>query len=348
LLKSIRIREADLALVEALQIAPRASWTAVGEALGITAVTAARRWERLTQAGLAWVTAAPGMPARDALCLAYIEISCRSGVSIQVANALARDSHALTVELTTGSADILVTAAAGDLDTMSRYLLERLGRLDGITATRARIATRVYTEGSAWSLGRLDRAAVQHLARHRVGHGATDGSTALPVGEFDHRVRAMVMELNLNGRASYADLAAQLQLSPAGARRHVVPLLASGAILPRTDVASPLWGWPVQVYLWATAPIGALAETARELGRFRQTRLAVTLVAAPSLLIAAWFRTLPEIHQFELGLATKLRHLQVTDRLLVLRSVKRMGRLLDSCGRAVGVLPIDVWRDPLG
>jgi DNA-binding Lrp family transcriptional regulator len=347
LLKSLRIREADLALVGALQVAPRASWTAVGGALGITAVTAARRWERLSQAGLAWVTIAPGMPVGDALCLAYIEISCRSGASIQVANTLAQDSHALTVELTTGSADILVTAAAADLDTMSRYLLERLGRLDGITGTRARIATRMYTEGSAWSLGRLDRAAVQHLTRHRMDDGSADGSAVLPMREFDDRVRAMVIELGLNGRASYADLAAQVELSPATARRHVAPLLASGAILPRTDVASALWGWPVQVYLWTTAPIAALAETARELGRFRQIRLAVTLAAAPSLLIAAWFRTVPEIHQFELGLAAKVRHLEVTDRLLVLRSVKRMGRLLDSSGRAVGALPMDFWRDPL-
>jgi hypothetical protein len=31
------------------------------------------------------------------------------------------------------------------------------------------------------------------------------------------------------------------------------------------------------------------------------------------------------------------------DRLVVLRTVKRMGRLVDTDGRAIGVVPINVW-----
>jgi hypothetical protein len=36
----------------------------------------------------------------------------------------------------------------------------------------------------------------------------------------------------------------------------------------------------------------------------------------------------------------------VTDRLVTLRTVKRMGRLLDEDGCAVGAVPMDVWADP--
>ncbi|WP_241196675.1 AsnC family protein, partial [Streptomyces sp. ADI95-17] len=39
--------ELDLALVDALQAAPRAPWSRIGRALGVDATTAARRWERL-------------------------------------------------------------------------------------------------------------------------------------------------------------------------------------------------------------------------------------------------------------------------------------------------------------
>lgn len=47
----------DLALLHALQIAPRASWTRIGQAIGVDPVTAARRWTRLTGEGYGWLTA---------------------------------------------------------------------------------------------------------------------------------------------------------------------------------------------------------------------------------------------------------------------------------------------------
>ncbi|MDH6576360.1 NAD kinase [Kitasatospora sp. MAP5-34] len=51
------VDELDLALVNALQLQPRAPWSLLGQTLGISPVTAARRWRRLSEAGIAWVTA---------------------------------------------------------------------------------------------------------------------------------------------------------------------------------------------------------------------------------------------------------------------------------------------------
>lgn len=48
------LSELDLALVNALQISPRAPWTELAKALDIDAATVARRWERLRTAGHAW------------------------------------------------------------------------------------------------------------------------------------------------------------------------------------------------------------------------------------------------------------------------------------------------------
>ena len=54
-----------------------------------------------------------------------------------------------------------------------------------------------------------------------------------------------------------------------------------------------------------------------------------------------------EVHRLELTISAKLPQLTVVDRLIVLRTVKRMGRLLDESGRAVGVVPINLWDDLL-
>ncbi|MET7782244.1 AsnC family protein [Streptomyces mirabilis] len=73
------VDETDLALVHALQIAPRAPWTAVGQALGIDPMTAARRWARLTGTGCAWVTCYPADVDLHEMSSAHMVKPQRSG-----------------------------------------------------------------------------------------------------------------------------------------------------------------------------------------------------------------------------------------------------------------------------
>jgi len=82
---------------------------------------------------------------------------------------------------------------------------------------------------------------------------------------------------------------------------------------------------------------------ARALAGMRQVRLVATTSSAPSMVICAWLHTVEEVHRFEQAIARGLPELQIVDRLVVLRTVKRMGRLVDAHGRAVGVVPINVW-----
>lgn len=344
--ESSTLSEVDRSLVDALQIAPRAPWSLIGDVLGIAPITAARRWQRLADEGLAWVTAAPGMAFRNEQCLAYVELTCDSAYRVEVAEAVARHNLALTVELTTGSADILVTVAAADLGTMSHYLLRHLGPVQHVTGSRARIATRIYTEGSAWRLCALAQPEVTSLHRIRHSHSTSD-NVDVPTVMTDS-VKAMLTHLSIDGRASYAELAQGAGISAATARRYLSRLLRTGAVILRTDVSAPVSGWPVQVYLWANVPVAELAESARILSDYRQARLCATVTAGPNLALCAWLRTVEEVHRLELMIARKLPHLEVVDRLIVLRQVKRMGRLLDEAGSAVGVVPINIWDDLLG
>jgi DNA-binding Lrp family transcriptional regulator len=336
----------DRVLIDALQIAPRASWSTIGNVLGISAVTAAKRWARLSETGMAWCTAAPGMALRNEQCLAYVEITCHPKDRFAVAEAIAKHSLAVTVELTTGSADILVTVAAADLSTMSHYLLEHLDQVPNVLSSRARIATRIYGEGSAWRVRELAPDAVSALEQVRVRQASDDAAVDGPL-QMSASVKAMLTHLALDGRASFTELAERCGTSPTTARRHISRLLNSGVVILRTDVNSRAIGWPVQVYLWANAPVDSLPETARVLSRFRQARLTATVTAGPSLALCSWLQTVEEVHRLELAIAAKLPQVEVIDRLIVLRAVKRMGRLLNEAGEAVGVVPINLWDDLL-
>jgi hypothetical protein len=54
-----------------------------------------------------------------------------------------------------------------------------------------------------------------------------------------------------------------------------------------------------------------------------------------------------EVHRLELAIAKGLPNVRIVDRLVVLRTVKRVGRLVDAQGRAIGVVPINIWDDSL-
>src|SRR3954453_23509966 len=231
--QSVALDEDDLALVEALQRDPRAPWTAVAEMVGTNAATASRRWERLIASGGAWVTGAPGPGSQHAQLLAYVEATCLPSEKTRVAQQLAGDAHALSVDITAGGRDLLLTVAAVDLPTLGRYLLERLDRGGGGAGTRAPVATRLYTEGSLWRLGVLP---------------STGPGTSLPATRpavLDEVDRELMSALGVDGRASYAALAEATGISQPTARRRVERLISSGAVLLRTEVAAPLAGWPV-------------------------------------------------------------------------------------------------------
>jgi DNA-binding Lrp family transcriptional regulator len=225
--------------------------------------------------------------------------------------------------------------AAVDLPTLGRYLLERLDRVPGVTGTRARIATRLHTEGSMWRLGVLPP----------NGPGSSLPATRPAV--LDEVDRELMSALGVDGRASYAALAQATGISQPTARRRVDRLITSGAVLLRTEVASVLAGWPVMIVLSADAPAARLDDVAARLGRLRQVRLSATLAGTPSLLVVAWLSSLEEVHRFEQELVQQVSQVDVVDRLVVLRSVKRMGHLLDTEGRSAATVPMAVWSDPV-
>ncbi|MER5916614.1 AsnC family protein [Streptomyces sp. NPDC001982] len=64
------LSEEELALIQAMQLRPRASWTDLGRALGVDPVTVARRRGRLAERGEAWIGFSAGPRMFEQLCAA--------------------------------------------------------------------------------------------------------------------------------------------------------------------------------------------------------------------------------------------------------------------------------------
>lgn len=326
------LSELDLAIVNALQISPRAPFAAVAKALRVDAVTVARRWERMREAGLAWVTA---YPLDTSGAGAFIEIDCAPGRKAEVAATLAADPQVVTVEHTAGGRDLIATVLAPDFETLAGYVVDRLGAMSDVTGTRMHLSTRGYTEGANWRLGSLDREQREAIGALALPRHA--GSTDLAAH------RELVLALGPDGRAPLTALAADLGVSVNTASRRLTRLLDSGQLALRCELARSLSGAPVSATLWADVPPEQLDAAGTHIAKMPQVRMCLGIAGPHNLMLTVWLPTVGDAHLLEVRLAQEIPHLRVAERAIALRAVKLMGRLLDPAGRAVGFVPLDVW-----
>ncbi|MFR9794922.1 Lrp/AsnC family transcriptional regulator [Streptomyces sp. MS06] len=334
--ESAALDELDLRLVTVLQGSPRADWREVGAALGVDPSTAARRWARLSEAGNAWFSCYPTGLEGVPLIVAFVEVDCAPGRLYEVAAELAGDPHVFTVEHVTGGRNLVLTCAFGSLAELARYTGMRVGTLPGVAASRTQIATALHTEGSRWRLDRLSGGG-------RGGPVRVAGRTEPGRSAVRRDDQELVQVLAEDVRQSVADLARRTGLSPTTVRRRLRRLEDSGALVFRCEVARSLSGWPVSVSLWCAAPPGETARITAHVSGMREIRLCASLSGPHNLLLAAWLRSIDDIHAFESRLVASVPELRVADRAVTLWPVKLAGHLLDPTGRRLGSVPLGRW-----
>ena len=327
--------ERDLKLIDALQAAPRASWSVLGKALELGAVTAARRWDALVERGEAWLTAYAGGELSAQLSLAFVAVDCEPGRQLEAAHALAADVHAPTVEFVAGPCDLLAHVVTPTLPDLANYVLHRLSTLPGVAAVRTIVSPRLFTEGSRWRVRAISPGEREALTTRPVRHH--------PPLRFDDEDRALILALGKDVRASAAALAIELGVGASTVRRRLDALLARGAIRLRCEISRPVSPAPVTVTLWLRVPPDKLETTARSLAMLPESRMCAAIGGAANLMLVVWLPAHQDLPVLESVLAQKLPWLKIAERAVTLRSVKLMGRLLDEAGLAVGRVPLDFW-----
>ncbi|MFE6914066.1 Lrp/AsnC family transcriptional regulator [Streptomyces rubiginosohelvolus] len=331
----VRFTELDLALVEALQAAPRAPWSRIGRALGIDATTAARRFERLRAAGLVWVTA---YDAAESVTVAHVDVRCRPRHLEAVTRALTRLPWVFSVDETVGDFDLFLSVAAADLPSLGRSVNRTIGAMRGVRATRTRLCITLYGEGGDWRMRAMEPAGRAELSAARTRR-RTVYSTHMhdrPAPED----QALMTLLGGNGRLGYTELGAATGMSEHAARRRVQRLIRDGRTTLRCDLAHPLAGLSTMVLYRGHVPHTHAEATGNALARMEEVRLCVSVSGPHNLLVMVWLHGLHAVDPFEALLAERFPHLTVGDRTVALRSPKRMGWLLDDVGRATGRVPL--------
>ncbi|MFJ9587998.1 Lrp/AsnC family transcriptional regulator [Streptomyces acidicola] len=324
------VDERDLALINAIQVAPRASWAQLGKTLGVDPATVARRWEQLSATGLAWVTCVAGPALHSEFCMAYVDVECRPGRLDEVATALSAEPQIRYVHHLTGQYDLLIVIALRKPADLSAYLRGTVTRIPGVRSCRAEMRTAGYTEASRWRLRSLERSQ-QHALQ-------TAGTEPAPAGNLRVDVvdRNLYRLLHEDGRMAFRQLAQRTGTSEPTARRRTKRLLTAQLLRLRCEVAQSITGWPITAVIRAHVPPQHLDSTARSVSALPDVRLCCGLTGQRNLLLMVWLRTLDDLPRFEATISERFGHLTIVDRAMCLHTVKQMGRLLDGNGRSIG------------
>ena len=142
----VELSEDDLALINALQIAPRLSWSDAADVLGVHATTLASRWDRLRAAGASWTTAhLIGDPKR--MCLAFVAVDCEMNRREQVTASLAAVPEIVTVEEAASNRDLMLTVVTRSLEEFSTKVVSRLKETEGLVKYQTALCTRLHSGG---------------------------------------------------------------------------------------------------------------------------------------------------------------------------------------------------------
>ncbi len=317
--------EVDLALVHALQIAPRAPWSAVGRAIGVDPATAARRWRRLSDERLAWFVVRPSAeqlaPERDAV---LVNLRCRPGTQVRIAERMAAVPEVYAVDQLAGEDDIAVILIGAGLAATRAAVDALVGDDPDVTPVRVAFVAQVHREDAQWRLSVLSRSQWQALAP------AMSGTVPAPDRELTAQLTRALTE---DARMSLAELGRRLERPEPTVRRLLDRALRSHAIRLGCDVVASAGGAGRAVLL--DVCVDDPHPAGRAIAALPQVLRCAVIVGRTNLAVAARFLSLAELAAFETAAASVAPGWTVRHRATVVRSVKRQGRVLDDEGRIV-------------
>ncbi|MBC2640403.1 MULTISPECIES: Lrp/AsnC family transcriptional regulator [unclassified Rhodococcus (in: high G+C Gram-positive bacteria)] len=324
--------DVDFALMHALQIEPRATWKSLAGILGVDPVALSRRFRRLHEAGLIWIT---GYAAALSGHIALVEVECRPGRAARTAQILAEDPLVSSIDLTAGGRDLLLTVIAQNSGEASRFLLHRLGEYPDIRRARTHLITEVLFEAGNWRLRTLAPAQVDQVPRSRPPRPRAARTVAPELKRVIHH------ELSIDGRASTTAIAELAGVSNQRVVDAIATMRRDGSLGLRTDIARTYSEWPVYAWYFMQVPATLVERLRTSLGRIEEVRLAVLVASEYNLILSVWLRTLNDVHRFEVLFEKLLPGARVADRSVVMQISKHVGHILDDHGRATGpVVPM--------
>jgi DNA-binding Lrp family transcriptional regulator len=320
--ESVIFDEVDRGLTHALQVDGRAPFGRIGEVLGVSDQTVARRYRRLRSAGLLRVVGAVD-PWRLGYASWAIRLRCAPDASGPIAAALARRPDTFWVHLLSGGTEIACGTVARTPEERDTLLLQRLPRTARVTSVTAHSLLHRYAGGKvSWQGTVLSADQIEHLRPVPAAHD-DGGAVVLDGGD-----QALLTALSHDGRTPHAELAAVTGWSESTVRRRMDRLVSAGALFYDIDIPAECMGYRTEARLWMSVRPADLAAAGHALAGHPEVSFAAATTGPENLMAAVTCRDDNALYRYlteRIGALDGVGHLETAP---VIRTVKRAGTVL--------------------
>lgn len=315
----------DAQIVRCLQIAPRAPFSAVGEALGIAEQTVARRYRRLRRDGLLRVTMAVDPRAMGGTVWT-VRVRCRPEGATGIAQALARRDDVAWVTVYSAGSEVVFNLRALDEADASDLLTRMLPKAAPVLDVTSAAVLHTFAGGAAddWPGLREALTAGQVAAMERTRPARGHVRDAGPLTAED---RVLLSHLQVDGRATVATLARATGQPPHRITRRIDALLASGLAYLDVDLARLISGQQT-VLLWLSVLPGALARTGEALAAHPAVPFAAAVTGPTNLVASVLIAAPTDIYGFVTTALAAMPGVTRYETSLMTRQFKQAGSLV--------------------
>ncbi|WP_329179094.1 MULTISPECIES: Lrp/AsnC family transcriptional regulator [unclassified Streptomyces] len=315
----------DQQVVQALQLDGRAPFRRVGEVLGVSDQTVARRYARLrTSAGLRVLGLTD--PLRVGLTPWFVRVCCTPDAAASVGEALARRTDTRWVSLLSGGTEIFcLTHASSPGTDPDALLLQKLPRTPRVVQVTAHALLHVFFGHDLSPVSRTGPLDPEQLRALRPPAVEADGD---PV-QLSDADRRLLDALAHDGRTPAAELAGLTGWSPTTVRRRMAELRASGALYYDLDFGTGALAPEMRASLWLEVEPAALAEAGQALAGHAEVAFAAAITGTANVYASVLCRDPRALYRYLTGPVAALPGLRRTETAPIHRTLKGPSPYLD-------------------
>ncbi|MCM3922658.1 Lrp/AsnC family transcriptional regulator [Frankia sp. AiPs1] len=318
----------DRRIMHALQVDGRAPFARIGEVLGVSDQTVARRYARLRGTGTLRVLGLVD-PLRIGLTAWLVRVRCTPDAAASVGEALARRTDTRWVSLISGGTEIsciVQGAAPGQDDTL---LLQQLPRTPRVVQVTAHALLHVFFGRDLSPLTRTGPLSPAETAAltppdapaRRPTEPAETAEDPVRLGRDDQR---LLDALAVDGRTPAAELATATGWSPTTVRRRLSELRSSGALYYDLDFDHGRLGH-LRASLWLEVEPAQLAEVGAALAEHEQVAFAGAVTGTANLYAAVVCRDASALYRYLTGPITAISGIRRLETAPIHRTLKGTG-----------------------
>jgi DNA-binding Lrp family transcriptional regulator len=310
-------------ITQALQIDPRAGFSRIAEVLGVSEQTVARRYRRLRGEGLLRVIGLVD-PRSVGQSEWMVRVGCRPGGVGRLAEALARRDDVSWVTLTAGGSEIVCSVRSRSAEQRDELLLQRLPATSQVLTMEVYAVLHRFVGGASTDWTGYGAALRPDQIKAMLAGRPEEADPGEPV-VLRPEDGPLLDELAVDGRVSYAALAAAAGTTVGRVTRRLDALRRAGILYFDVDLASGLMGFTAPAYLWLTVGPGSLDAVGKQLAGHSEVAFAAAVSGSANLAASILCRDLEDLYRYvttKVSAAAGVRQLEISP---VLRRTKQAG-----------------------